>query len=298
MAEEQQKRETPAWLRPDVLARAERLGLRVKAAVAGLRLGEHASPRRGFASEFSQHRPYVAGDDIRYLDWKVYGRAEKFMVRQLRQESNLTGHLVLDASRSMLYGQEDVQKLSYARLLIASVAYVLLHQRDLVRLYVADTAWQETLACDRLGDFLKLAAVLESLAPRGVADWGSLLTQLAPRLAQGGSLLFVSDGWDDPLALVGGLKQLKHHGQEVTFLQLIHPEETQLPFQGVVRFEGLEGEPALTVETADVQAAYRRVLTQHLQILTEGCALYGIRHLLIDTARDPSEALGEVLGSR
>jgi uncharacterized protein (DUF58 family) len=287
----------PAWLRPEVLARAERLGLRVRSLVEGLRLGSHGSPRRGFASEFSQHRPYVPGDDIRFLDWKVYGRAEKYMLRQLRQETNLVGHLILDASRSMHYGADGESKLHYARLLVAAVAYVLLQQRDTVRLHVGASQWQEELTCQRPDEFLRLTAQLESVAPTGQTAWEPLLTQLAPRLAPGGLVLFVSDGWEEPVTLVGGLRHLKLRGQEVTFLHLLHPEERLFPFRGIIRFEGLEGEPPLTLAAAELQPAYQKALAAHLQQLREGCAAQGIRYLLAETSQEPGEVLAELLGA-
>lgn len=296
VAAQPEKTVSPAWLRPEVLARAERLGLRVKAMVDGLRLGEHASPRHGFASEFSQHRPYAPGDDIRFLDWKVYGRSERFMIRQLRQESNLVAHLVLDASHSMAMGEGQKSKVDYARLLAAAVAYVLLGQRDVVRLHVAAPPWRTDLTCDRPDEFLKLAAELENQQPEGQAAWGTLLTSLASRLPPRGVVLFISDGWDDPTALVGGLRQLRLHGHEVTFLHLLHPEERQFPFHGIVRFEGLEGESPLTLSATDLAPAYRKALAAHLQTLTEGCTMQGIRYLMADTSRDPGEVLVELLG--
>jgi uncharacterized protein (DUF58 family) len=319
MADEWENAVSPAWLRPEALARAERLGLRVKAMVDGLRLGEHASPRQGFASEFSQHRPYTPGDDVRFLDWKVYGRSERFMIRQLRQESNLVAHLVLDASRSMLMGEPNSSspfdggtgsspslqggaggvnhsKLDHARLLAAAVAYVLLQQQDVVRLHIAAPQWRTEMTCDRPDEFLKLAAALESQQPDGQVSWGPLLSSLAARLPPRGMVLFITDGWDDPTALVGGLRQLRLHGHEVTFLHLLHPEERHFPFHGIIRFEGLEGEVPLTLSASDLASAYRQALAVHLETLAEGCAMQGIRYLLADTSRDLGDVLVELLG--
>src|SRR5437764_10654591 len=112
-------------LQPDVLARAEALGLQARQIVEGLRVGEHKSPYRGFSVEFVQHREYVPGDDIKHIDWKSYARSDRYTIKQYEQETNFVGHLLLDASRSMLYGDGETNKLEYAKLLAASLGYLI-----------------------------------------------------------------------------------------------------------------------------------------------------------------------------
>src|SRR5262249_19701905 len=113
--------------------------------VEGLRVGEHKSPYRGFSVEFVQHREYVPGDDIRHIDWKSYGRSERYTIKQYEQETNFIGHILVDASRSMLYGDGDENKLEYAKLLAASLTYLIIHQRDSVSLATFDSAWRNRL---------------------------------------------------------------------------------------------------------------------------------------------------------
>src|SRR5437899_12686931 len=126
----------PDYLQPDILARAEALGLKAKQVVEGLRVGDHKSPYKGFSVEFVQHREYVPGDDIRHIDWKSYGRSERYTIKQYEQETNFIAHLLLDASRSMLYGEGATHKLEYAKLLAAALTYLIVHQRDSVSLNV------------------------------------------------------------------------------------------------------------------------------------------------------------------
>src|SRR2546421_9932448 len=114
----------------DVLARAEALGLKARTIVEGLRVGDHKSPYRGFSVEFVQHREYVPGDDIKHIDWKSYGRSERYTIKQYEQETNFTGHVLLDASRSMLYGEGNKNKLEFAKVLTAALAYLIITQRD------------------------------------------------------------------------------------------------------------------------------------------------------------------------
>src|SRR6516165_5199071 len=125
----------------DVVARAQALGLKARGVVEGLRIGDHKSPYRGFSVEFVQHREYVPGDDPRHIDWKAYGRSQRYTIKQYEQETNYTGHILIDASRSMLYGAGDTNKLEYAKLLAATLAHVVIHQRDSASLAIFDSAW-------------------------------------------------------------------------------------------------------------------------------------------------------------
>src|SRR5215469_6677521 len=125
----------------DVIARAQALGVKARTLVEGLRVGDHKSPYRGFSVEFVQHREYVPGDDIRHIDWKGYGRSERYTIKQYEQETNFAAHLLLDASRSMLYRNGEANKLEYAKLLAASLAYLVIHQRDSAALAVFDQDW-------------------------------------------------------------------------------------------------------------------------------------------------------------
>src|SRR5436309_16090027 len=126
----------PKYLPPDVVARAQALGLKARTIVEGLRVGDHKSPFRGFSVEFVQHREYVPGDDIRHIDWKSYGRSERYTIKQYEQETNFIANLPLDASRSMLYGDGAANKLEYAKTLTAALSYLIIHQRDSVALDV------------------------------------------------------------------------------------------------------------------------------------------------------------------
>src|SRR5438046_5738970 len=119
----------PSYLDPQVLARAEALGMKARQVVEGLRVGDHKSPYKGFSVEFVQHREYVPGDDVRHIDWKSYARTERYTVKQYEQETNFAGHLLLDASRSMAYGYGDTIKLEYGKLLAATLAHVVIRQR-------------------------------------------------------------------------------------------------------------------------------------------------------------------------
>ena len=151
------------YLDPEVIAKAQALGVKARTLVEGLRVGDHKSPYRGFSVEFVQHREYVPGDDIRHIDWKSYGRSERYTIKQYEQETNFTAHVMLDASKSMLYGDGAENKLECAKTLTAALAYLIIHQRDSVALDTFDADWRERLpASGQMGHVQTILNTLES----------------------------------------------------------------------------------------------------------------------------------------
>src|SRR5271163_2149579 len=147
----------PKYLKPDVIAKAQALGVEARMLVEGLRVGDHKSPYRGFSVEFVQHREYVPGDDTRHIDWKSYGRSERYTIKQYEQETNFTAHLMVDASKSMLYGEGKTNKLLFAKTLTAALTYLIIQQRDSVALDVFDSAWRDRLpASGQMGHVQKI----------------------------------------------------------------------------------------------------------------------------------------------
>src|SRR5688572_5279249 len=167
-------------LPPDVIAKAQALGVKARTVVEGLRVGDHKSPYRGFSVEFVQHREYVPGDDIRHIDWKSYGRSERYTIKQYEQETNFIGHVLVDASRSMLYGERDRNKLEYAKLLAATLSYLIIHQRDSVSLSVFDSQWRARLPVSaQPGHMQTVLQTLEDARPQEKTSIGPLLHDLA-----------------------------------------------------------------------------------------------------------------------
>src|SRR3954470_20771059 len=156
----------PDYLQLGVLSRAEALGIKARSIVEGLRVGDHKSPFRGFSVEFVQHREYVPGDDIRHIDWKSYGRSERYTIKQYEQETNFICHLLVDGSNSMRYGSGGTNKLEYAKLLAASLSYLIIRQRDSVGLRVFNTKWVAELpTSSSTGHINAITHTLEDLHP-------------------------------------------------------------------------------------------------------------------------------------
>src|SRR5580658_6087616 len=204
------------YLDPEVVARAQALGVKARAIVEGLRVGDHKSPYKGFSVEFVQHREYVPGDDIRHIDWKGYGRSERYTIKQYEQETNFSCHILLDSSNSMRYGSGSTNKLEYAKLLTASLAYMIIRQWDSVGLRVFNTEFVSELPqSSQLGHINAITHILEDLKPRDKTTIGPLLDRVADQLSRRGIVILISDCLEDLEPTLAGLRHLRFRGHEV-----------------------------------------------------------------------------------
>jgi uncharacterized protein (DUF58 family) len=286
-------------LQPDVLARAAALGLKARGIVEGLRIGEHKSPFKGFSVEFVQHREYVPGDDIRHIDWKGYGRSERYTIKQYEQETNFIAHILLDASRSMQYGDGEANKLEYAKLLAATLAYLVVHQRDSVSLNVFDSGWRTRVPpSSQPGQVTTILHALEQVEPRDKGSIGPLLSDIAQQSRRRGLVFLISDCFDDVPGLVQGMQHLRFQGHEVIIFHVLHPDEVGFPFQGMTRFIGLEDPHKVLTRPHLIRPAYLRAVRAFLHDLQAGCQTSRCDHVSVDTSRPLGVVLTEYLGRR
>jgi uncharacterized protein (DUF58 family) len=287
------------YLKPDIITRAQALGLKARTIVEGLRVGEHKSPYRGFSVEFVQHREYVPGDDIRHIDWKSYGRSERYTIKQYEQETNFVGHILVDASRSMLYGDGETNKLEYAKLLAATLAYMIIHQRDSVGLSIFDSAWRARLPVS--GQASHVQTVLQTLidtSPEEKTSIGPLLHDLAQQIRRRGLVFLISDCFDEPAALLDGLRHLRFDGHEVVVFHVLHPDEIDFPFDGMVKFDALEEQLKLLTRPQLIRPTYLKALQQYLRDFQKGCEANRCDYVLMNTARPLGPELAQYLVRR
>src|SRR4051794_28591886 len=284
------------YLQGDVVAKAQALGVKARLIVEGLRVGDHKSPYRGFSVEFVQHREYVPGDDPRHIDWKGYGRSERYTIKQYEQETNFLGHILLDGSRSMLYGDGATNKLEYAKLLAATLAYLIVGQRDCAGLAVFDAAWRTRLPPgSQPGHVQTILRALESTQPAEKTAVGPLLHELAQRIGRRGLVFLISDCFDDVASLVGGLQHLRFRGHEVTVFHVLHADEIGFPFEGLTRFDGLEERLDVLTRPHLIRPAYLRAFERYRQELRAGCEASRCDYVMMDTSRPLAAALAEYL---
>lgn len=282
-----------------VLAHIERLELDARQVVEGHLAGRHRSPRHGFAVEFAQHREYTPGDDIKFIDWKVYGRTERFHLKQYEQETNLTAWLLVDSSESMAYGSGERTKHDVAAITAAALAFVVLQQTDSVGLAtVADGIRQFVRPGGRLGQLRELARVLVDPPATGPANLGAAMHELAGRTGRRGIVFVVSDFLDDAAEILTGLQHLRYFKHEVVFLQVLDAAELDFPFRHPTLFKGLETLPDVLTDPLSVRDHYLGELGKHLTTLEDGCRNRETDFVRIRTDADIGHELAAYLQKR
>ncbi len=286
-------------LDPDTLSKAEKLGMAARFVVEGYMAGEHKSPYRGFAIEFSQHREYAPGDDVRHLDWKVLGKTDRYYIKQYEQETNYVAHLLVDGSESMRYGSGETTKLDYARAAAACIAYTVVRQRDAVSLTLFDKGTREELP--RGNSKTHLFHILEKLAnfaPRGETDLAGQLHDIAKKSQRKGIVVILSDFFDDEAAVLKAVQHLRFVGHEVIAMQVLDHDEIEFPFSGLIEFQGMENIPDLKTRPAEVRKTYLAELAAFQETLREGFKRNACHFVECDTSHPLDEALGAYLTFR
>jgi uncharacterized protein (DUF58 family) len=283
------------------LARISNLQLFARTVVEGFCTGLHASPHKGFSVEFKQHRPYTPGDEIRRIDWKVFGRSDRFYIREYEEETNLRCNILLDVSGSMAYeGSAGAQKFKYARRLAACLAYLMVSQQDAVGLVSFDTQVRAMIpARSRISHLKVLLDTISASELGGETEIGPVIRNLVPRLKRRGLIVVLSDCFGDVDALMQSLAHLRHKGHEVIIFQLWDRDELEFPFRQWTKFINLEalGESHL-VDPASVRRAYMENLARYEDEMKVGCRRNRIDIVKLVTDEPYAEALSKYLAYR
>ena len=289
------------YLRPETLAELQGLELQARLIVEGYVSGLHKSPYHGFSIEFAEHREYVPGDDLRYVDWKVFGKSDRFYLKQYEEETNYACYILLDTSESMLYRSEQaaVSKLGYAQFVAAALAYLVLQQRDAVGLATFDHGVRQFVRAGSHPSHLKqLCHVMDVSPPQGETSLGPVLHDLAERIRKRGLVVVISDLFDDVTSLMLGLKHLRHRRHEVLVLQVIDPAEQDFPFVDPTLFKGLERPLEQLAEPRSLRKAYQREFEGFLTELRRGCRELHMDYALLRTDQPLDIALRTFLAGR
>jgi uncharacterized protein (DUF58 family) len=292
------------YLDPRTLAKVGSLELRARLIVEGLMAGMHRSPYQGISVEFAQHRPYAAGDDIRHVDWKVFGRTEKVYLKQYLQETNLDLVCMVDASESMGFGSIDIAggqwtKYDHATAIAASLAYMAIQQQDSVGLAIFDqTLSRYFKPSNSPGQWKLVVNELQQIPRWNKTSTGKILDQLAEKLTHRSLIVILSDFFDDLTAIKQGLRHLRYKKHEIMVFQILDPQEIEFPFEDVTMFKGLEELGDLLTEPRALRQGYLDQLAAFTEELKKVC-----RGMNIDFQRfgsgDPLDvALSQFLATR
>ena len=292
------------YLDPRTLARISSLDLRARLIVEGLMTGMHRSPYQGASVEFAQHRPYVAGDDIRHVDWKVLGKTDRVYLKQYIEETNLHLICVVDASESMGYGTvggegEKWTKYDHATAIAASLSYMAIQQQDSVGLAVFDRELKKYLKPSNSPAQWKTITHELTIVPQNQkTGTGHVLDQLAEKLTHRSLIVVLSDFFDDMEGIKQGLRHLRYKKHESIVFQILDPMEIEFPFEDVTLFKGLEGLGELLTEPRSLREGYLEQLKQFTDELTKICRGMHVDFTRMNSGESLDVALSSFLATR
>lgn len=311
------------YLRPNVIAQVARLDLRAKFIVEGFLSGLHASPFQGFSVEFSEHRKYSLGDDIKDLDWNVYAKTDRYYVKKFQAETNVTGYLVMDLSSSMnwcgvqemekakvsgkqhlptgsvIAETERLTKFEYCVCLAAALGYLMIYQQDPVGLVtVADKIRDVLPPKSKRTQLGTMLALLANLQPTGQTDLAHGLHQLAALIRTKSLIMIFSDLLTDPEPLMKSLYHLRHRGNEVILFHVLDEAEVEFPFEGLIEFVDVETQEEMQLDAKGMRDDYQRGLEEFQRTFKEEATRAGIDYVPLHTGINFDKALIEYLINR
>ena len=251
------------YLRPETVALLNSMSLRARLVVEGYIIGHHRSPYHGFSVEFAEHRSYGPGDEIKHIDWKLFGKTDRLYVKRYEEETNLRAHIILDTSKSMLYNSAEVSKLSYANSLAASLSYLMINQQDAVGI---------AKFSDKIDTFIPpkarpshLNLILSQLDDKYSGydtQIGIVLHELADRIKKRGMVILISDLLDEPENIMKGLKHFRHQNQEVIVFHIQDRKESEFDFDTRTKFFDMETGEEIVTEPWHIRSNYNELISK------------------------------------
>lgn len=288
-----------SFIDPAALMRIKGLQLRAKVVVEGFFSGLHRSPYHGFSAEFSEYRQYTPGDDLRYLDWRLFARSDRFYLKRFEDETNLRCYLLVDLSRSMGFGSLAYTKADYAKTAAATLTWFLATQRDAVGVITFDEQIRDALpARYRPGHAHRVMLCLERAVAGTATRLAPPLEQISQTAAKRGLVVLISDLLAPIEALETQLGYLRSRGHEVVLMRVLDPAEIDFRFDDAAVFRDLETGRELYVDPRAARERYLRRFAEHAEAISATCARLGIDEYRLTTNRPLELALFDFVGSR
>jgi uncharacterized protein (DUF58 family) len=287
------------FLEPEVVSRLRNMELRARLVVEGFLQGLHKSPYHGFSVEFAEYRQYMPGDAPRYVDWKVYGKTDRYYVKVFEEETNLKGVILLDKSASMGFAGRGISKLRWGSLLAASLAFLMLKQQDACGLVLFDDAIRDYVPPRSVrGQLHQILAALEHAQPTERTQLASALHGMAERLKRRGLCVLISDLFDDTDAVIRGLKHFRHRQHEVIVFHVLDDLERTFDFGDEARFIDLESRAEMRSQPWFIKKEYRARVEAWMHDLARQCREHRIAYVPMTTSAPFDRALVAYLNKR
>lgn len=288
------------FLNPQIISKISNLDLRARLVVEGFMVGLHKSPYHGFSVEFSQHRPYMQGDNLRNVDWRVFGKTDRYFIKQYEEETNLKCYIVLDNSKSMSYSSDKkISKLNYASTLAAALSYLMITQQDAVSLTVYSDKVNTFLPAKSSQSYLHLILKeLSILDSSSSTNTSVALKQVAEKIKRRGLIIILSDFFDDIESTLKALKHFSHQKNEVIIFQILDPMERSFGFGKDAIFKDLETNEELTTQPFQIQKAYKEAMNEFTTRIKRECLNSNYDYNLIDTSTPFDKALFSYIQKR
>jgi uncharacterized protein (DUF58 family) len=294
--------ETSDYLRPEIVSKLGNFEIVAKFVVEGFITGLHKSPYHGFSVEFAEHRPYLPGDPIRNIDWKLFARTDRHYVKQFEEETNLKAHIIVDASRSMNYSSDpkSITKYRYATILAASLAYLLTRQQDAVGLALFDEEVRSFMPARLKASYLReMLRILQQTEPSHKTKTQSSLRLVLERIKRRGLVIIISDFLDDPDEVITSLKLLRNAGHEVIAFQILDPIERTLALKASdATIYDVETGEFIKTQPYQLAESYKQSFDEFITTLHNSLTAERIDHLVLETTTPFDRALTEYFYKR
>ena len=287
------------YMNPLTINSIDNLFLRAKLVVEGFIIGMHKSPYHGFSVEFSEHRPYGFGDEIKFIDWKLWGKTDRFYIKQFEEETNLKCHLIIDKSASMGYGSGSLTKFDYTKSLAASLIYLMIKQQDAVGLTTFDDKLDISILPKAKSSQLNLLLkTMHNAKTGGETNISNLLHSIAERITKRGLIILISDLLDNEEDIIKGLRHFRHKGHEVIIFHIIDPKEKNLDFGENVNFIDIENNEKIMVDSRQIKKSYTASFAKFCNYYKERCLQNNIDYTQLVTTDPLYKSLTQYLIKR
>jgi len=287
------------YLSNESISRLDNLHIKAKKVVEGFMVGLHKSPFHGFSVEFSDHRAYGTGDELKHIDWKLWAKTDRFFIKRYEEETNLKAFILVDQSRSMEYTSQTITKMEYSKILAASLSYLLIKNQDAVGMYAFNNQIRKSIAAKSTNTHLSiLLGEMEKMQPKSTTNIADVLHQCAEKTNKKGLIILISDLMDDQQKIMMGLKHFLHKGHEVIVFHVMDPKEIDFDFKERIKFIDLETKQSITTDPRYIRKHYREKIKKIRKFYTASCGKYKIDYIPLSTKEPVGIALKEYLFKR